>query len=174
MRGIPHFLGEDVAGVDLAGDVCDEDLADLLVFPHLVLAEVDVLCAFGRDRCRPLDAGLAVIVDGGAGRTFSHAEVVGDMLDGLECLDTLVGSFDFGLAGAESRLILADGDRHAIGPPERQTRRPESERNLNSSSGVPSLTALPNWPPQQASLEAVSSWHSDGEGGVASLYASLS
>ena len=33
---------------------------------------------------------------------------------------------------------------HAIGPPERQIRKPEREWNLNNSSGVQSLTALPN------------------------------
>ena len=40
---------------------------------------------------------------------------------------------------------------HAIGPPERQMRKPERERNLNNSSGVPSSTALTNLPPQFAS-----------------------
>ena len=35
-------------------------------------------------------------------------------------------------------------DFHGIGPPKRQMRKPERERNLNSSRGVPYLTALPN------------------------------
>ena len=33
---------------------------------------------------------------------------------------------------------------HAIGPPERHMRKPDREQNLNSSSGVPSSTALTN------------------------------
>ena len=35
-------------------------------------------------------------------------------------------------------------DFQAIGPPERQMIKPERERNLNNSSGVPSSTVLPN------------------------------
>ena len=65
-------------------------------------------------------------------------------------------------------------DFQAIGPPERTMRIPERDLNLKSSSGVPSATVLPIWLPQHASLYAVSSWHSVGEGGVASVYASLS
>ena len=33
---------------------------------------------------------------------------------------------------------------HVIGPPEQQMRIPEREHNLNSSSGLPSSTSLPN------------------------------
>ena len=39
-------------------------------------------------------------------------------------------------------------DFHSIGPPERQIRKYERDCSLNNSSGVPSLTALSNWPPQ--------------------------
>ena len=42
-----HFLGEDVAAVDDSRDVGDEDFAIGLCFSDLVLAEVDVLGAFG-------------------------------------------------------------------------------------------------------------------------------
>ena len=59
-------------------------------------------------------------------------------------------------------------DFHAIGPPLRQITKPERERNLNSSRGVPSGTELPIWLPQHASLKAVRDLHSEGEGGVAS------
>ena len=43
------------------------------------------------------------------------------------------------------------------GPPERRTRKPLRERNLNSSTSVPSGTELPSWEPQHASLYVVSS-----------------
>ena len=39
-------------------------------------------------------------------------------------------------------------DLHAIGPPEKQMKKPEIERDLNSSRGVPSSSALPNRPNQ--------------------------
>ena len=48
-------------------------------------------------------------------------------------------------------------------------RKPERVRNLNSSRGVPSLTELPNLSPQLALQKAVSWWHSDREGSVASV-----
>ena len=51
---------------------------------------------------------------------------------------------------------------HTIGPPDRQMRKPERERNLNSSRGVLSSTALPNLPSQLALQKSVSWWHSDG------------
>ena len=41
-------------------------------------------------------------------------------------------------------------DFYEIEPPEWQMRKPEIERNLKSSRGVPTSTALPNWPPQLA------------------------
>eukprot|EP00956_Cyclotella_meneghiniana_P020419 scaffold36078_cov69-Cyclotella_meneghiniana.AAC.1 len=60
-------------------------------------------------------------------------------------------------------------DFQLIGPPERQMTKPEMLRNLNSSRGVPSGTALPNWPSQQASEKEVRRCTSPGEGGVASV-----
>ena len=65
-------------------------------------------------------------------------------------------------------------DFHAIGMPERHMRKPERDQNLNSSIGVPYSSALPNWSPQLASQKSVTWWHSDEEGAVASVYASLS
>ena len=53
-------------------------------------------------------------------------------------------------------------------------RKPEKERNVNSSRGVPSSSALTNLSPQLASQKAVSWWYHDGEGTVASVYASIS
>ena len=53
-------------------------------------------------------------------------------------------------------------DLHAIGPSERQMRKTERERNLNSSRGVPSSTTLPYLPPNLASQKTASWWHSDG------------
>ena len=63
---------------------------------------------------------------------------------------------------------------HAIGPPERQMRKHERERNLNSSRGVPYSTALPNLPPQLVSQKAVSWWNYYRERSVAYVYAYLS
>ena len=60
-------------------------------------------------------------------------------------------------------------DFHAMGPPLRQMIKPDRDRSLNNSIGVPSGTVLLIWPPQQASLNAVSCILSDGDGGVASL-----
>jgi hypothetical protein len=55
-----------------------------------------------------------------------------------------------------SAVCFCRMDFQAIGPPLRYMIYPESERNLNNSIGVPSGTEFPIWPPQQASLNAVS------------------
>ena len=56
-----------------------------------------------------------------------------------------------------------------MGPPLRHMIYPESKQNLNISMGVPLGTDLPSWLPQQALLNAVRDWHSDGDGGVVLL-----
>ena len=50
----------------------------------------------------------------------------GTMLQGLEFCGALVGGHDFGFTVTEECLILTDW--YAIGPPERQMRKPDRER----------------------------------------------
>ena len=78
-------------------------------------------------------------------------------------------------ASQELRAVCSwQTDIQAMRPPVLQRTKPDSDRNLNSSIGVPSSTAFPNYPPQQALLKVIRLWNLVGEYGVASVYASLS
>lgn len=113
---VSHFLGKDIAGVDDARDVENLNGMVEMAFANLILAKVDMLETFGRDRGGPLNARLVVVVDGNATIGVSHAKVLGPQADGLDVSDTFICSNDLGFAGAESGLVLtkrAPGD----GPP---------------------------------------------------------
>ena len=104
-----HFLGEDVAAVDYARDMGDEDFAICLCLSNLVFAEVDVFGAFVSDRGGPINAGLVVVVNCCWRQCVSHAHVGTPEANSDNFLDAFVCSHDFGLAGALGCLCLADG-----------------------------------------------------------------
>ena len=108
---------------------------------------------------------VVVIAYFGPSIFFFNSYVVGTVFQGLYLCGALFISHDFSFTGIEGCLVLTDEfprNRSARAADE----KPDRERNLNSSRGVPSSYALTNWPPHQASQKAVSWWHYDGEGHV--------
>ena len=109
MGGIAHLFGEDIAGVDHAWNVGDFGRVRVMGLADVVLPQVEVFDTFVSDGGGPVDAGLVVIVDGGARGGVGEADVVGPILNGLEGRDAFVGGDDFSLAGAEGGVVLSDG-----------------------------------------------------------------
>ena len=67
------FFGEDVGGVNDAGDMFDVGVLCGLGFTDLVLAEVDVFGAFVGESGGPIARGLVVVVDGRGSDGIVHA-----------------------------------------------------------------------------------------------------
>ena len=109
MGAVLELFGEEVGGVDLAGDVGDGDPAVGMNFADLVLPEIDVLDPLVGDRGGPVDGALIVVVDSGGGGDVGHTEIFGAVADVDDLGDACVRRDDLSLAGTESSLILADG-----------------------------------------------------------------
>ena len=132
-----------------------------------------MLDAFWSHWSRLLNGRLVVVVYYRPSVCFRNSDIVGTMIQLLKFCGKPVDGHDFDFIVTKV-IWFWRIDFHAIGIPERQMRKPDKDRNLNSSRGVTSLTALRNWPPHQVPQKAASWWNSDGEGSVYPVYASLS
>ena len=65
--------------------------------------------SFGGNGCRPLDAGLVVVIDGSAVGGFRDSKVMRPVSDGFDFFDAFVCGEDFCFAQATRGVILADG-----------------------------------------------------------------
>ena len=106
MCSVFHFLRKDVAGIDNPRDMGYENSSCVLSFAHTSLAKVEVFNSFSGNGCRPLDAGLVVVIDGSAVGGFRNSEVMRPVLDGFDFFDAFVRG---GSARATRGVILVDG-----------------------------------------------------------------
>ena len=89
--GIFHFFGEDVAGIDFAGDMADPGSLVLMGFADLIFAKINVLGPFVCHRRSPINAGLIVIEDVGAVVGVVDVKVCGTVFHCRELFYAFIG-----------------------------------------------------------------------------------
>jgi hypothetical protein len=95
-----------------------------------------------------------------------HTKILYMMVNALMYSMAFISGNNFGFTGAESSLVLVDYFPWGWSPV-LQITNPDTLLNLSSLIGTPSKMALPNQPPQYASLNAVNLEQSPSVGGVA-------
>ena len=109
-----HLFGEDVAGVDLVGDVEDVDSAILNPFAGAVFTDFQMADVLRGNSICPDDSGCVVIVDKGRFGVIeewssSHIETIREVADTDSNLGTFAGDKDSGFTRAQRYLFLAHG-----------------------------------------------------------------
>ena len=78
MFAVPHFLGKDVTGIDLAIDVTELDFLGLNALPDTDITKVDMPHALRTSTFGPVHCALIVIEErsrtGGVGERFASAQ----------------------------------------------------------------------------------------------------
>ena len=109
MSCIFELFGKEVTGVNNTRNVSNFCDATLMAFANVVFAEIDVFGALVRTRCSPVDGGLIVVVNCDAFVRILHVQILCSVDDAVKLCCAFVCGNNFSDAGAESRLILADG-----------------------------------------------------------------
>ena len=99
MRTVLNLLGEDVAGVDLAGDMVGGGGAVGAYLSDLSFAEVNMLRAFvGKGRGPQNCIGVVVVNSGFVLAGFSHPKIGGAKFDSEKFKGAFVGGVGYSLA----------------------------------------------------------------------------
>ena len=109
MCAILNLLGENVAGVDLAGDMLNSSGAVGADLADLGFAEITVIWAFIGTGCGPRNRSGVVVVNSVGSMGFGHSKIGSAKFDFRKFKGTFVGDVDFGLARALDGLVLTDG-----------------------------------------------------------------
>ena len=111
MGFVTIFFGEDVREIAVSNNVLDVDELRHLGFADSIFPHLDVAKAFSGLRMGPRDTSAVVVVQGcgGGHKCGFEVEVVKNMGEVEEGLDTFVGGIYFGLGGRSGRDGLALG-----------------------------------------------------------------
>ena len=102
------FFCEQVTDINNTWNVGDFNDAEMMRLVHLVFFQVDIFSAFVIERCRPINTGLVITVNGNIMCSIEHPEVHCEMSVVLKFCYAFVHGDDFCLTGTEDSIVLSD------------------------------------------------------------------